>query len=111
EIAADFVRRNVDVIATWSTMPALVAKEATSDIRIVFALATDPIGVGLVATLARPGGNITGLAAFNLDIVGKRVELLREIVPRLARLAIIGNVDVPDSAAELRMVQAAAQSY
>src|SRR5262249_57807034 len=93
EIAADFVRRKVDVIATWSTMPALVAKGATSDIPIVFALATDPVGVGLVATLARPGGNVTGLAAFNLDIVGKRVELLREVMPRLKRLAIIGNVD------------------
>ena len=64
EIAAEFVRRKVDVIATWATMPALVAKQATSEIPIVFALATDPVGAGLVATLARPGGNATGLSAF-----------------------------------------------
>jgi putative tryptophan/tyrosine transport system substrate-binding protein len=111
EIAAEFVRRKVDVIATWATMPALVAKQATSEIPIVFALATDPVGVGLVATLARPGGNATGLSAFNVDIVGKRVELLREVVPRLERLAIMANVGVPDSATELRAVQALAQSF
>jgi putative tryptophan/tyrosine transport system substrate-binding protein len=109
EIASEFVRGKVDVIATWATMPALVAKEATSDIPIVFALATDPVGSGLVASLARPGSNVTGLSAFNIDIVGKRVELLREVVPRLGRIAIIGNIGVPDTAAELRAVQAMAQ--
>ncbi len=111
EIAAEFVRRKVDVIATWATMPALVTKEATSEIPIVFALATDPVGVGLVASLARPGGNVTGLSALNVDIVGKRVELLREVVPRFERLAIMANVGVPDSATELRAVQALAQSF
>jgi putative ABC transport system substrate-binding protein len=111
EIAADFVRRRVDVIATWATMPALVLKQATSKIPIVFALATDPVGVGLVASLARPGGNVTGLSAFNVDIVGKRVELLREVVPRLDRIAIMGNVGVPDSASELRAVQVTAQTF
>lgn len=111
EIAAEFVRAKVDVIATWATMPALVAKEATSEIPIVFALATDPIGSGLVGSLGRPGGNATGLSALNVDIVGKRVELLREVVPRLQRVAIIANVGVPDSAAELRAVQAMAQNF
>ena len=111
EIAAEFVRRKVDVIATWATMPALVAKQATSEIPIVFALATDPIGSGLVASLGRPGGNATGLSALNVDIVGKRVELLREFVPRLERIAIIANVDVLDSAAELRAIQAVAQNF
>jgi putative ABC transport system substrate-binding protein len=110
EIAAEFVGRKVDLIATWATMPALVAKQATSEIPIVFALATDPVGTGLVATLARPGGNATGLTGLNLDIVGKRVELLREIMPRLERLAIMGNIGVPDSAMELHAVQAMTQT-
>ncbi|HZN31232.1 MAG TPA: ABC transporter substrate-binding protein [Xanthobacteraceae bacterium] len=111
EFAAEFVRRKVDVIATWATMPALVIKQATSDIPVVFALATDPVGVGLVASLARPGGNVTGLSAFNVDIAGKRVELLREVVPRLERLAIMANVGVPDSATELRAIQAMARTF
>ena len=109
EIAAEFVRLKVDVIATWATMPALAAKQATSQVPIVFALATDPVGVGLVVSLARPGGNVTGLSALNVDIVGKRVELLREMVPRLERLAIVVNAGVPDSVTELRTVQAAAE--
>jgi ABC-type uncharacterized transport system substrate-binding protein len=111
EFAAEFVRRKVDVIATWATMPALVTKQATSDIPVVFALATDPVGVGLVASLARPGGNVTGLSAFNVDIAGKRVELLREVVPRLERLAIMANVGVPDSATELRAIQAMTRTF
>jgi putative ABC transport system substrate-binding protein len=110
EIAAEFVDRKVDVIATWATMPALAATQATSTIPIVFALATDPVGTGLVASLARPGGNATGLSALNLDIVGKRVELLRKVMPRLERLAIMGNVGVPDTAMELRAVQAMSQT-
>jgi putative tryptophan/tyrosine transport system substrate-binding protein len=111
EIAAEFVRRKVDLIATWGTMPALVAKQATSDIPILFALAIDPVGVGLVAALGKPGGNVTGLSALNLDIVGKRFELLRELVPQLERLAIIATADVQDTMAELRMVQAMAQAF
>ena len=78
EIAAEFARTNVDLIVTWATGPALAAKQATATIPIVFALATDPVGSGLAASLARPAGNATGLSAFNLDLVGKRVELLRE---------------------------------
>jgi ABC-type uncharacterized transport system substrate-binding protein len=89
---------------TWATGPALAAKRATSTIPIVFALATDPVGSGLVASLARPGGNATGLSAFNLDLVGKRVELLREIVPDLRRMAVLGNIGVADTAFELREV-------
>jgi putative tryptophan/tyrosine transport system substrate-binding protein len=110
EIVAEFVGRKVDVIATWATMPALVAKQATSEIPIVFALATDPVGVGLVASLAHPGSNATGLSALNIDIIGKRVELLREIVPGLRRLAIMANIAVPDSATELRVTQELAQT-
>jgi putative tryptophan/tyrosine transport system substrate-binding protein len=106
EIAAEFVRRPVDVIVTWATAPALAAKQATSAIPIVFALATDPVGSGLVATLARPGGNITGLSALNIDLIGKRIQLFREIVPNLRRLAIMANVGALDTAAEMREVAA-----
>ena len=72
EIATEFARANVDLIVTWATGPALAAKQATVTIPIVFALATDPVGSGLAASLARPAGNATGLSAFNLDLVGKR---------------------------------------
>jgi ABC-type uncharacterized transport system substrate-binding protein len=105
EIAAEFARLKVDIIATWATAPALAAKSATSTIPIVFALATDPIGSGLVASLARPGGNATGLSVQNIDLAGKRLELLREVVPDLRRLAIMANVGVSDTAAEMHEVQ------
>src|SRR5262249_49792568 len=104
EIAVEFVRAKLDLIVTWATGPALAAKRATSRVPIVFALATDPVGSGLVASLARPAGNATGLSAFNLDLVGKRVELLREIVPDLRRLAVLGNTGVPDPVLERKEV-------
>ena len=110
EIATEFARANVDLIVTWATGPALAAKQATVTIPIVFALATDPVGSGLAASLARPAGNATGLSAFNLDLVGKRVELLREIVPDLRRLGVLGNVGVADTAFELGGVIKTAQT-
>ncbi len=76
QIAAELVRLKVDIIVTAATAPALAAKQATSTVPIVFALATDPIGSGLVASLARPGGNVTGLSIQNVDLVGKRVRTL-----------------------------------
>src|SRR5262249_49365287 len=88
EIAAEFVRLKVDIIATGATAAALAAKSATSTIPVVFAVATDPIGSGLVESLARPGGNATGLSVQTIDLAGKRLELLREVVPDLRRLAI-----------------------
>src|SRR5208337_580793 len=91
EIAAEFVRLKVDVIVT--TGPAAPqAKKATSVIPIVLALSGDPVGAGLVASLARPGGNVTGLSMQLPDAVGKRLELLREVVPVFRRLAIMVNV-------------------
>src|ERR1700730_4817413 len=99
EIAAEFVRLRVDVIFTPTTPPALAAKQATSVIPIVCASASDPVGSGLVASLARPGGNVTGIANDALDVagkrvlVGKRIELLKEVVPVLRRLGIMANVD------------------
>ncbi|HVI64056.1 MAG TPA: ABC transporter substrate-binding protein [Bradyrhizobium sp.] len=89
EIAAEFVRRKVDVIVTWGSEAAVIAKQATSVIPIVFAAMGDPLGTGLVASLARPGGNITGLSNQSVELAGKRLELLREIVPGLRRLAIM----------------------
>ena len=91
EIAAEFVRLNVNVIATSGTAAAAAAKQATSVVPIVFALAGDPVGTGLVASLARPGGNVTGLSLQVTDLGGKRLEILREVVPALRRLADPGQ--------------------
>ncbi len=96
EIAAEFVRLKVDVIVTAGNAAAIAAKQATSVIPIVFAVAGDPVGTGLVASLARPGGNVTGLSIQQTDLAGKRLELLREVVPGLRRLAIMANVGNPE---------------
>jgi putative tryptophan/tyrosine transport system substrate-binding protein len=94
-IAAEFARLKVDVIVTAGTPSVIAAKQATSVIPIVFATAGDPVSNGLVATLARPGGNVTGLSVQDVDLTGKRLELLRELVPRLSRLAILTNIGNP----------------
>ena len=108
EFAAEFVRIKVDVIFT--TVPAVPAlKQVTSDIPIVFALGSDPVGGGLVASLSRPGGNVTGLSTQATDLTSKRVELLREAVPRLRLLAVLGNVDNSQIVLEMREVEAAAR--
>jgi putative tryptophan/tyrosine transport system substrate-binding protein len=104
EIAAEFVRLKVDVIITGGSA-AVAAKQATSVVPIVFVLG-EPVGTGLVATLARPGGNVTGLSNQQTDLPGKRLELLREVLPRLRRLAIMANVDYPEAVLEMRDVQA-----
>jgi putative tryptophan/tyrosine transport system substrate-binding protein len=110
EIAAEFVRLKVDVIVTHSAEPVLAAKQATSVIPIVFGTAADPVGSGLVASLARPGGNVTGLSVQFTDLAGKRFELLREVVPGLRRLAIMANVGTPGAVLEMREAQAAAHT-
>jgi ABC-type uncharacterized transport system substrate-binding protein len=109
EIAAEFARLKVDIIVMGGTPAAMAAKQATSVIPIVFASAGDPVGTGIVASLARPGGNVTGLSALAADLAGKRLELLREVVPGLGRLAIMGNVGNPLSVLELGELQAAAR--
>jgi putative ABC transport system substrate-binding protein len=109
EIAAEFVRLKVDVIVTVGS-GALAAKQVTSAIPIVFAAATDPLGGGLVASLARPGGNVTGLSMQASDAAGKRLDLLRELLPDLRRLAIIANVDYPAAIQEIAEVRAAART-
>jgi putative ABC transport system substrate-binding protein len=108
EIAAEFVRLKVDVIVTAGSAVA-AAKQATSVIPIVFAVANDPVGSGLVASLARPGGNVTGLSLQASDLAGKRLELLREVLPGLRRLAIMGNAGYAASMLEIGEVQAAAR--
>ncbi len=91
EIAAELVRLKVDVIVTASSAPVLAAKQATSVIPIVFAAQTDPVASGLVESLARPGGNMTGVSSQIIDTASKEVELLREVVPNVRRLAIMAN--------------------
>jgi putative ABC transport system substrate-binding protein len=109
EIAAEFVYLKVDVIVTGGTaVPTL--KQATAAIPIVFAIGNDPVGGGLVASLARPGGNVTGLSIQSIDLAGKRLELLREVVPRLRRLAIMHDVGYPTAVLEMQEVQAAART-
>jgi putative ABC transport system substrate-binding protein len=109
EIAAEFVRMKVDVIVTSSTPNTLATKKATSEIPIIFASAGDPVGGGLVASLARPGGNVTGLSIQAVEITGKRVELSREALHRLSRLAIMGNPDNSATMGAMRETQAAAE--
>ena len=110
EIAAEFVRLKVDVIVTQATPAVLAAKQATSVIPIVFAAVADPVGSGLVASLARPGGNITGVSIQATDLAGKRLELLREVVPGLRRLAIMVNVGAHGAVLEMGEAQAAART-
>jgi ABC-type uncharacterized transport system substrate-binding protein len=110
EIAAEFVQLRVDVIVVQGTAAVVGAKQATSVIPIVFALAGDPVGSGLVASLARPGGNVTGLSGQQADVAAKRLELLREVVPSLRRLAIVANVGNPYAILELSEIQAAARA-
>ena len=107
EIAAEFVRLKVDVIVTGgAAVPAV--KQATSVIPTVFAVADDAVGTGLVASLARPGGNVTGLSNQQIDLVGKRIELLRELIPGLRRLAIMANTDAPGVGLEMAEAQTVA---
>jgi putative ABC transport system substrate-binding protein len=107
DIVAEFVRQKVDVIAFRGTASVLAAKQATSVIPIVFA-GGDPVGTGLVVSLARPGGNVTGPSLQQTDLAGKRLELLRELVPALRRLAILGNAGNLVTLGDMRAVEAAA---
>jgi putative tryptophan/tyrosine transport system substrate-binding protein len=110
EIAAEFVRLKVDIIVT-SGGAVLAARQATSVIPIVFAVANDPLGSGLVASLSRPGGNVTGLSAQQADLVSKRLELLREVVPGFRQLGIMANVGYPAAVIEMDEVQGTARTF
>ena len=109
EIAGEFARLKVDVIVTSGTAPALAAKQAAPNIPIVFAVASDPVGNNLVSSLARPGGNVTGLSIQQTDLAAKKLEVLREAVPDVRRLAILANVGSPASVLEKNEVEAAAR--
>jgi len=109
EIAAEFVQRKVTLILTHNTPPTLAAKQATSTIPIVFATAGDPIGAGIVPSLARPGSNITGLSSQTPDAAGKRLELFQQVVPGLHRLATLADVDNPYAALDFRQLHEAAR--
>ena len=109
EIAAEFVRLKVDVIVT-NAFAASAVKQATSVIPIVFPLGIDPVGGDLIGSLAQPGANVTGLTTQQSDLAGKRLELLREVLPQLRRLAIVGNVGFPQAVLEMGKVQAEART-
>jgi putative tryptophan/tyrosine transport system substrate-binding protein len=110
EIAEEFVRLKVDIIVTSGTAPTLAAKGATSVIPIVFATAGDPVDNGLITTLSRPGGNVTGLSIQQTDTVGKRLELLLEVVPVLRRLAVLANIGNPSNMREVGGLHTAAHA-
>ena len=110
EFAAELVRLNVDLILTHNTEPTLVAKQATSSVPIVFATAGDPVGSGIVASLARPGGNVTGLSGQAPDTAGKRIELLREITPGLEQLGVLTETGNAYAVLDLKEVQRAART-
>jgi len=111
EIAAEFVRLKVNVIVAAGNEAAIAAKHATSVIPIVFPVAGDPVGTGLVASLAKPGGNATGLSIQQTDLVSKRLELMREVVPGLRRVALMGNMHSPNSVKDMREVQATVGTF
>ncbi len=110
EFAAEFVRLKVDVIVTSATPPVIAAKQATSVIPIVFAAVGDPVGTGIVNSLARPGGNATGLSIQATDLAGKRLELLHEVAPGLRRLAIMANPGAPPAVLEMAEAQTTARA-
>jgi putative ABC transport system substrate-binding protein len=107
-LAVELVGLKVEIIVTTGAAPTRAAKEATQTIPIVMAQDIDPVGSGFVASLARPGGNITGLSSLSVDISGKRLELLREIIPRLSRVAVLGSSTVPGTAQALTEMEGAA---
>ena len=110
-LAGELVRLNVHVIVTEGTTATRFAKEATSTIPIVMAQDPDPVGMGFVASLARPGGNITGLSNLRSALSAKRLELLKEAVPGLVHVAVLGTLTTPGAAQELRETELAAQKY
>jgi ABC-type uncharacterized transport system substrate-binding protein len=109
-LAAELVRLKVDVIVTGGPPAPEAAKQATGTIPIVFAVAADPVAVGLVASLAQPGGNITGLASISGEIVGKQLELLKEVVPKISRVAVLQNPSNQTQAHTLRQAEGAARA-
>src|SRR6266699_3200905 len=107
-LVADLVRLKVDVIVTYGTPAAQAAKRATGTIPIVMALIIDPVASGLVTSLARPGGNLTGQSMMSPDLVGKQFEILKELVPKVSRVAVLHNPANPGNAPQVQHAQDAA---
>ena len=110
ELAADLIRSNVDVVVTHGTPGSAAAKQATATVPIVMAIVGDPVGTGIVANLARPGGNITGLSFFGPELGAKRIELLKEMLPRITRVGVLINPDNSYSRLELPALEEIARS-
>jgi ABC-type uncharacterized transport system substrate-binding protein len=110
DLAAKLVRLKVDVIVTRGTTGAVAAKNATRTISIVMATSGDPVAAGLVASLARPGGNVTGLSSINAELVGKRLGLLKEAIPGVARIAVVLNLSNPTLVTQRKQIEVAARS-
>ena len=110
ELAAELVRLKVDVIVTWFTPPTRAARQATREIPIVMADAGDPVGTGLVASLARPGGNVTGIAGITAELSGKCIQLIRDILPAARRVTALANATDPFSKPFLEQVQLAGEA-
>src|SRR5216684_3170431 len=109
-LATELVRLKVDLIVTRGTPAVLAAKNATGSIPIVMATSADPTRFGIVSSLARPGGNVTGLSTIAVELAGKRLELLKEAIPRIARIAQLANMSNPASAAQWTQIEVAARS-
>jgi putative tryptophan/tyrosine transport system substrate-binding protein len=110
EVAGEFVRQKVDIVVTYGGAVTAL-RQATRDIPIVFAVAVDPVGIGLVKSLSHPGGNTTGMSLQQAEIAGKRLELLREIIPGLGKLAVLFDATYPASMREADNVQASARQF
>jgi putative ABC transport system substrate-binding protein len=110
-LAAELLRLNVDLIVTVGPPVTRPVKEATNKIPIVMAFDSDPVGSGFVASLARPGGNVTGLSSISPDLTGKRLELLKEIVPKLSRVAVLGNPSNTATTLNFKEAEVAARAY
>ena len=110
ELAADLVRFKVDIIVTWQTPTVQAAKQATREIPIVMADSGDPVGTGLIASLARPGGNVTGMAGVTAELAGKSVELIRDMMPSARRVAVLANATDPFRKPFLEQIQLAART-
>src|SRR5262244_3387076 len=110
DLAAELVKLKVDIIVTGGSTATRAAKKATVTIPIVMSQDSDPVGSGFVASLAKPGGNITGLSSYAAELSGKRLELLKEVLPRLSRVAVLGNSTAPQNARALKDTELAADA-
>jgi putative ABC transport system substrate-binding protein len=110
ELGSELLRLKVNVILASATPAAAAAKNLTRTVPIVFAGVVDPVDSGIVSSLSRPGGNITGTTLISIDLATKRVELLKEIVPRLSRVAVLGNPEHPSYASQIRTIESGARA-